>query len=478
MKVVLINPPEMIAGEQGGTGFGARSFVKQLRVLPPLGLAYLAAVLRQAGHDVHLIDANALRIDPDETARQTAELLPDVVGITCVTPLLPVVAYICRAVKEALPNVTIVVGGPQVTIMPELTMENPAFDYGIAGEAEIAMPQLLEALSSGAASGEIAKIGGVLHRRDGGVVLTGPAEVMPIDEIPLPSRDVLPNDKYFDMTTESRRVSSIMTARGCPYKCSFCERYIRGGHYRMRSAESVVTELEQMVNEYSCSEVVIYDDTFTANKKRTAEICERILERGLKFRWDCRTRVDCVEPELLKLMARAGCSRISFGVESASESVRELFNKGITVDQVKDAFEWTREAGIRILAYFMLGAPDETRASIEETLALSVELNPDFAYYSIVVPYPGTDLYDHALAEGLIGLDYWKEYVRTEGALAEPVPMFERGNVTRAHLISTLRNAYLRFYLRPSYVARRLRSIKSLSDLIWHIKMARVTVMT
>ena len=475
MKVVLINPPEMIAGEQGGTGFGQRSFVKQLRVLPPLGLAYIAALLKRASHEVELIDANALRIGPGEVVRRASELKPDVVGITCVTPLFPVVVHICRSLKASLPQVTTVVGGPQVTIMPELTMENAAFDFGIEGEAEIAMPALIEAIS---AAGPPEGVGGVLSRSGGGVVRAGPAEVMPIDEIPFPLREGLPNDRYFDMTTESRHVSSIMTARGCPYKCSFCERYIRGGHYRMRSADSVVSELEELETKFGCTEVVIYDDTFTANKKRTAEICEKMLERGLKLRWDCRTRVDCVEPGLLKLMARAGCSRISFGVESASESVRDVFNKRITIEQVRESFEWTRSAGIRILGYFMLGAPGETRESIEETLALSIELNPDFAYYSIVVPYPGTDLYDRALEEGLIGFDYWKEFVKSEGELAEPVPMFEHDEVTRAHLVSTLRSAYLRFYLRPRYILQRFRSIKSLSDFIWHVKMAKVTVMT
>ena len=147
MKVVLINPPEMIAGEEGGTGFGARSFVKQLRVLPPLGLAYLAAALKGASHEVELIDANALHIDPDEVVKKVAALGPDVVGVTCVTPLFPVVVDICRSLKRLLPKVSTVVGGPQVTIMPELTMENTAFDYGVEGEAEIALPRLIEAIS-------------------------------------------------------------------------------------------------------------------------------------------------------------------------------------------------------------------------------------------------------------------------------------------------------------------------------------------
>ncbi|MBI5116773.1 cobalamin B12-binding domain-containing protein [Candidatus Poribacteria bacterium] len=475
MKIVLINPPEMIAGEERGTGFGARSFVKQLRVLPPLGLAYLAAVLRNASHQVELIDANALRIGPDEVVRNTCALSPDVVGITCVTPIFPVVVSICRSLKALQPALRIVGGGPQVTIMPDLTMENTAFDFGIEGEAEMAMPRLLDAIGQGV---KPVGIGGVLFRENGHVTRNGPAEIMPIDDIPFPWREILPNERYFDMTTEAKRVSSIMTARGCPYRCSFCERYIRGGHYRARSADNVTAELQELVTRHGCTEIVIYDDTFTANKKRAAEICEKIMERGLKFRWDCRTRVDCVDADLLKLMARAGCSRISFGVESAQADVLGLFNKRITIEQVEQAFAMTRAAGIKILAYFMLGAPGETRDSIENTMAVSRKLNPDFAYYSIVVPYPGTDLYDHALSKGLIRFDYWKEYVRSEGKLKEPTPMFEHGDITREYLASALRSAYARFYVRPAYIARRFRSIKSLSDFAWHVKMARATLMT
>jgi radical SAM superfamily enzyme YgiQ (UPF0313 family) len=392
-----------------------------------------------------------------------------------VTPLFPVVVEICRGLKNLRPAPHTIVGGPQVTIMPELTMQNPVFDFGIEGEAEISMPRLIDAIAGG---GKPEGIGGVILRDGESVIRTVQTEIMPIDEIPFPLRDILPNDRYYDMTTEARKVSSIMTARGCPYRCSFCERYIRGGHYRARSAGTVVVELDELVTKYGCTEVVIYDDTFTANKKRAAEICEEILARGLKFRWDCRTRVDCVEPELLRLMARAGCSRISYGVESAEADVLGLFNKKITIEQVEQAFAWTRSAGIKILAYFMLGAPGETRESIERTLALSRSLNPDFAYYSIVVPYPGTDLYDHAVSKGLIRFDYWKEYVRSEGKLKEPAPMFEHGDITRKYLVSALKSAYARFYLRPGYIARRFRSIKSFSDFVWHVKMAMATLIT
>ena len=475
MRIILINPPEMIIGAENGVGFGARTFVKQVRVLPPLGLAYLAAMLRNDPHEVKLLDANALRIGPSEIIQIVRSFAPDVVGVTCVTPLFPIVTRMCREIKKLNPAPVVVVGGPQVTIMPVLTMENPAFDYGIEGEAEQAFPALLKAVAGG---GEPDGVAGALYRKDGGVIRSGPPEPMAIEEIPFPARDLLPNESYFDMTTESRRASSIMTARGCPFRCSFCERYIRGGHYRPRSAESVVDELDELVNGVGCKEVVIYDDTFTASKKRAADICQKILERSLKFRWDCRTRVDCVDRELLDLMKRAGCSRISFGVESAGAEVLERFRKNITIEQVGQAFAWTREAGIKILAYFMLGAPGEPRESIEDTVNLSLRLNPDFAYYSIVVPYPGTDMYDQALAEGLLPFDYWEEYVRKEGLLSEAIPMFEHDDVTRPYLLATLKTAYQRFYLRPGYILRRFRSIRSVSDFIWHVKMAKATVLT
>jgi radical SAM superfamily enzyme YgiQ (UPF0313 family) len=474
VKIVLVNPPEVLAGAENGVGFGARTYVKQVRVLPPLGLAYLAAMLRQASHEIRIIDANALRIGTDEIIRQIRQISPGVIGITCVTPLFPIVTHICRQAKKLNPTPIVVVGGPQVTIMPELTMENPVFDYGIEGEAEIAFPKLIEAISGG---GNVGRIKGLLYRDGLKVIRSGPAEPMEMNAIPFPARDLLPNDHYFDMTTESRRASSIMTARGCPFKCAFCERYIRGGHYRPRSAENVVAELEELTNEFHCDEVIIYDDTFTASKKRAAEICEKILERGLKFRWDCRTRVDCVDYKLLKLMKQAGCSRISFGVESAGAGVLELFRKNITIEQVEQAFALTREAGIKILAYFMLGAPGESRESIRNTINLSLRLNPDFAYYSIVVPYPGTDMYDRALEQKLLPFDYWKEYVHTEGALKEPVPMFEHDDVTRDYLLETLKSAYQKFYLRPGYIFKRLRAIRSVSDFIWHVKMAKATVL-
>jgi radical SAM superfamily enzyme YgiQ (UPF0313 family) len=470
VKVVLVNPPETLAGAENGVGFGARTFVKQVRVLPPLGLAYLASVLRKASHEVMLIDANALRIGPDEIIRKIRAFAPDVVGVTCVTPLFPMAVHISRQVKRLDPAPVIVVGGPQVTIMPELTIENTAFDYAVEGEAEIAFPALLDAISGG---GDPRSIKGALYLDGGRVIRSGMAEPMAINDTPFPARDLLPNDLYFDMTTESRRASSIMTARGCPFRCSFCERYIRGGHYRPRSPDSVVSELEELVKTYGCNEVVIYDDTFTASKKRAADICQKILESDLKFHWDCRTRVDCVDAELLKLMKRAGCSRISFGVESAGAAVLDQFRKNITIEQVEQAFRWAREAGVKILAYFMLGAPGESRESIENTVKLSLRLAPDFAYYSIVVPYPGTDMYDRALSDGLIPFDYWREFVRTEGKLAEPVPMFEHDDVTREYLLATLKSAYQKFYLRPGFILRRLGSIRSVSDFIWHVKMAK-----
>ncbi|RJP25869.1 MAG: radical SAM protein [Candidatus Abyssobacteria bacterium SURF_5] len=475
MKVVLVNPPELIAGTENGVGFGARTFVKQVRVLPPLGLAYLAAMARRASHEVQIIDANALRLGPEEVLAKIRILAPDIVGITCVTPLFPIVTHIARQLKRLSPPPIVVVGGPQVTIMPELTAQNPAFDYAIEGEAEVSFVKLLDALSGG---GPASGINGLLYRDGEGVIRSCEPEPMAVDRIPFPARDLLPNDHYFDMTTESRKASSIMTARGCPFRCSFCERYIRGGHYRPRNPESVVDELEELVNKFGCSEIVIYDDTFTASKKRAADICQKILERGLRFRWDCRTRVDCVESDLLKLMKRAGCSRISYGVESAGAAVLEQFRKNITIEQVEQAFAWTRDARIRILGYFMIGAPGEPRESIQNTIKLSLRLNPDFAYYSIVVPYPGTDMYDRALADGLIPFDYWREYVLSEGKLAEPVPMFEHGDVTREYLQETLKSAYQRFYLRPGYILKRLHSVRSISDFLWHVKMAKATVLT
>ena len=480
VKLLIVVPPEVIAQEKDGVAFGSASFIKRARVLPPLGPAYLVATLREQGYTVDILDANALEMGLPEMEDHIRRARPDIVGVTVVTPMFTICCEVAEATKRVDPNMTVLFGGPHVTLMPDLTLVNPHVDFGMQGDAEEALPQFLDAFARGGVDYEC--VPGLVWKTAGstnGAIHTNPPpqRTRPLDTFPNPARSALPNDRYFDATTLTKTVTSMITARGCPFSCSFCERHIRGGHYDARTPENVVDEIELIVREYGLDEIVIYDDTFTANQERAERICDLIIARGVEVLWDCRTRVDCVNPELLKKMKAAGCRRISYGIEAFHPEILKVLNKSITPEQAEQAFRWTRDAGINILAYFIIGSPGETREMIEDTLTFAHKLNPDFAYYSIAVPYPGTDLYDLAIREGYLEYDYWREYVLKEGRTDDPIPLFESKEFDRTWLNKRMRRAFFNYYFRPSYVWGRLKSLHSWADFAWHVKMAkRMTV--
>ena len=474
VKLLIVVPPEVIAQEGDGVAFGSASFIKRARVLPPLGPAYLVSILLDQGYDVDILDANALEYGIPEIEEHIRRVRPDMVGVTVVTPMLTVCCEVAHAAKRVDPAITVLFGGPHVTLMPDLTLVNPDIDFGMQGDAEQALPMFLEEFSNGK---RYDRVPGLVWKdaNGNGAIHTNPPRTRdrPLDTLPHPARRLLPNDRYFDATTISKVVTSMITARGCPFSCSFCERHIRGGHYDARSPENVVDEIELIIRDFGLKEIVIYDDTFTATPKRAEDICDLIIKRGIDVVWDCRTRVDCVNPELLKKMKAAGCQRISYGIEAFHPEILKVLNKNITHEQAENAFKWTRDAGINILAYFILGSPGETRQMVEDTIAFSKKLKPDFAYYSIAVPYPATDLYDLAIREGYLQYDYWREFVLKEGRTDDPIPLFESKEFDREWLNKRLRRAFFEYYFRPSYIWGRLKRLQSWQDLVWHAKMAR-----
>lgn len=474
MKVLLINPPEIVKEEIRGIAFGFRSFIKRLRVLPPLGLAYLASAIEEAqlGIEVEIIDANALNMGTEEIGACIRERGPDVVGITTTTTLYPQVISLCKLIRGLDLRVKIVLGGPQLTIMPHLTMENPNFDLGICGYGEETMVELLRRMQK---EEDATQTPGLLYRSEEGKIIENPPwqRPRPLDSLPFPARHLLPNHLYYDATTMSSRVTTIMASRGCPYRCALCDTKIRGGNYWPRDPIQVAHEVEEAVKKYGAREVLFYDDTFTYDEGRTLTLCHELIKRSQKVGWDCRTRVDCVNPDLLKVMKEAGCKRISYGVETLSPKGISALKKGINPDQVEQAFAWSREARIKTLAFFILGCPGDDRESIEKTIQWAKRLKADFAYFSLAIPYPGTELYELALREGYLQEDYWKAFIQKEGSTDEPSPLFTTHELSRPYLYRCLRKAYVTYYLSPSFLLSRLKALKSPSDLFWYLKMAR-----
>jgi radical SAM superfamily enzyme YgiQ (UPF0313 family) len=227
-----------------------------------------------------------------------------------------------------------------------------------------------------------------------------------LDSMPFPARDLVPYKKYTSLLATSSVVTTMFTSRGCPYKCSFCDRPHLGSVFRYRSAEDVVAEMEECIR-MGIGEILIYDDTFTVNRQRVMDICNLILKKRLKFRWDIRARVNTVDFEMLKLLKKAGCERIHYGVESGNQGILNILKKGITLEQVRKAFRMTKKVGISTLGYFMIGSPSETRETIMQTINFAIEIGADFAHFTITTPFPGTELYRDALKKGLIKTEVW-----------------------------------------------------------------------
>ncbi|MBS7288662.1 MAG: radical SAM protein [Candidatus Freyarchaeota archaeon] len=376
MKVLLVQPP-------------SRSAIKDVleTTSPPLGLAYLAAVLEEEGVDVRVLDCVALNISYEDACREINYWSPDIVGVTATTPAHYEAVKILRAAKSA--GAFTVAGGPHFTFIDLKVMEEHSFvDCVVRGEGEETFKELIKAVERG---GELKEIPGVTYR-ERGVVKRAPDRplIENLDKLPIPAYHLLPMEKY---TFGRQRYGTVMTSRGCPFRCSFCaSSRLFGKRWRGRSAESVADELELLADKYKVRNVEFLDDTFTLNSKRAEEICNEIRRRGLDLSWGCSSRVDTISRGLLRKLKDAGCRIIYYGAESGSQRILNAMRKGVRLAQVIRTFKETAKAGIERLASFILGFPGETLDTIKMTVRFARLLNPDYVQFTICTPYPGTEL--------------------------------------------------------------------------------------
>ncbi len=457
MKVLLVNPPQLnlitnnipsVVDEERGYN-------------PPLGILYVAAYAREnTPHEIKVIDAVVEELGYPELKSRIALEKPDVVGITATTFTLVDACETARLVKEIDKEIKVVMGGPHPYIYPEETINLPGVDFLALGEGEEVFSALVNNLHNPAA---LRKTRGLVFKHNGEIINTGnPPLIEDLGSLPFPARDLTPYRKYYSLIAKTQPVTTMITSRGCPFRCLFCDRPHLGKRFRPRPAVNVVDEMEQCVG-LGIREFLIYDDTFTVKKERVSEICREITERGLKVGWDVRARVDTITPEMLKAMKDAGCERIHYGVEAGSPEVIKTLRKGITIEQVRRAFRETKDAGISILAYFMIGSPGETRAQMEESLRLAGELSPDYLHLAITTPFPETDLYRMGFERGVLKDDYWREFAKTPKAGFTPKVWDEY--LDREELVELLHRGYKDFYLRPGYIWKGIKGLKSFSEL-------------
>ncbi|MFA4907704.1 MAG: radical SAM protein, partial [archaeon] len=351
-------------------------FGKYGSTLPPLGLASVASRLVKEGFEVRILDQPTERTTKEGFEEYLLREKPDVITFGAFTMEMPEVAEEARAAKRVLPNVKTVIGGYHVISLPTETLDEfKEFDFGAAGEGQC-LVNLANALRSNL---DFADFKGIVYRENGKAVYTGaPPKIMDLDGIPFPTYDLLPMKKYRyqQERTKDRQYFTMMTMRGCPFQCTFCAN--AGSFAGMRSVKNVLEEIDVLYNKYGVRAIGFLDDTFNITKERVMELCEGLIKRNYDLVWGCLCRVAPVDDEMLGAMKKAGCAKISYGVESGNQEILNLMKKGITLEQIRNTFALTRKNGIITLAYAMINHPDETRENINETKKFVKSLKPDY----------------------------------------------------------------------------------------------------
>jgi anaerobic magnesium-protoporphyrin IX monomethyl ester cyclase len=392
MRVLLINPYYPISETPS----------------PPLGLAYLGAALENAGVQVKILDYVVYPYRRDALEAVLKEFKPHVAGATAVSMTFDHAKQILSDVKTIDPEILTVMGGPHVTFCAQETLETFAnLDAVVIGEGEQTIVEFLGAVKSAL---NFDTVNGIAYRAGSKIMTTAKRKrVKDLDALPFPARHLIPLGRYRALGMPI----SLTTSRGCPHKCIFCVgRKMGGTKVRYHSAERVATELQYLAN-LKFHQINIADDLFTANHRHCLAVCEEILKRKLKINWTSFARVDTVSEMLLSKMKAAGCTAVSFGIESANPAILNTIKKGITIEQVRNAVRMCRRAGISAYASFILGLPGETLQTIKETADFAANLQQEgLAYgFHILAPFPGTEVREQADQLGIrILTDEWSKY--------------------------------------------------------------------
>ncbi len=435
MKITLVNPPYPPS-------------VHSHPPFIPLGLAYLGAVAEREGHEVTVIDCQAEKLTYEDFRKRIEQTPSDIIGATATTLLYKSAMKLITIAKQVYPQAVTMLGGSHGTFWDENALnEYPSLDIVVRREGETTFTELLNKLQT---NNSINNVLGITFRSKEGKIVNNPDRpfLEDLDALPFPAHHLMPLDALKRM---GKILFPLVTSRGCVYWCDFCSTVrMFGRGYRMRSPKNVVNEMEMIHNKYGVNQVTFYDDAFTVNRERVVKICEELHSRKLDMIWDCGTRVDMVDRELLKTMHDAGCIAVWLGVESGSEAILGAMNKRIKLDQTRLAYKTAHEVGLMTITNAVLGFPGETEQTARETINFVKELNPDDVGFYVATPYPGTPMYEQVKKNGWLRVTDFDKY-DTAG------PTFETPWLSMEKLAEIRYKAYQEFYLRPAYVLKMMR---------------------
>lgn len=454
MRFVLVYTPVKIEGIY-------KDVIKGV-ALPPQGICQLAGVIRDYGEEVYLIDALAEDLSEEDAVNRIISLNPDFVGFSATTMQILYACQCARLIKEHDQSINVWIGGAHISACPEETMERfKEFDLGVLNEGEVTVKELLRYYKDGAPS--LDNINGIVYRSNGKLVKTGPRAFMnDLDSLPLPAWDLLPDLRYNYRQSVARidrlPAASLTTSRGCPCKCIFCARNVYGRSYRGHSAEYVLKMIDFLVERYWVRSVSFEDENFTVNKQRIVEICKVLMRKKYDLKWGCVARVDMIQEENLKLMKKAGCTSISFGIESGSQRILDILGKNLKLETINKGIAMTEKIGIRARGYFIVGHPTETIETIEETKDFIKKLPFSEVQVSFMTPFPGTELYGTANKYGTFNNEWTKLNIWT--------PNFIPHGLTKDILMVKQKQMMREFFFRPKIIMRFLLRMADLRNFL------------
>ncbi len=446
MKVCLIAPPTV----------RVRYNISGVHPMPPLGLAYIAAVLEKEGFSPEIFDMPALKAGIPHLEKYLKNRDFAVYGLSCNIFNLKQAIRIAKLIKEKNSKAIVVAGGRCNALPPESIFKyGKELDVIVNAEGENAMLELCKLFAKDGSLKGIAGIKGISYKDNGRVIRNEPASFVDMDKLPFPARHLLPMRHYrmHPPFGAYPPLTIVETSRGCVYNCSFCG---LSSAVRQRSVPNIIEEIKDLVKKYKVREIHFVDPNFTYKPDRAEKFCQELINSNIKIHWTCKTRVDLVTENLLKLMAKSGCYMISYGVESGKKEMLGALNKQIGVGHTLNAFKWTHNSGIRSLAYVIIGYPGEDEGSLEETKKLVKDIDPDFVLYNEFFLIPGSPLANQYHAENKLNYDELIEFYFKEGSK----------DAARTRFSGQLKELNRSFYLRPRYLLIRILRLRNFQDLM------------
>lgn len=453
MKVLLMMPPMSIEENYANLRTVAAN-------MPSIGLAYVYSAFEEAGCDVEFQDYQCKKVVINDIVDYISKEQYDLIGMQTYITNMNRCFEVASLIKKKTPQSKIILGGPHATIFSDMVIAHPSVDYVAISEAEYTVKELIKCLGNNIEPNEVL---GLYWKERNGKIHKNPRRPFAenLDKLPVPRYEIFNPDNYFPAVhIRGRRVHNIITSRGCPFKCTFCSATeVYGNRYRYQSIERSIREMKFLKDKMGVDSLQIYDDNFTTSRKRTKELCKKMIEESLDLQWVCYTRADTIgDDEMLHLMKEAGCYMIVVGIENGNERILKLINKQLNLDIARRNLELAEKASINVLSSFMIGLPSETIDEIENTIEFSTTLALTYATYPIFTPYPGTPIYEDAKNHGTIVSDNFDEFSRWgEG-------VYSSNGIDPGIYKKLQKKAFRRFYLRPKIIVELM---KEMSQLPW-----------